>query len=138
MMAFRTALSLVNGSVAVGVGGAILFVPESVFGRFGILDAASPDLLSELRAPGAALLAAGAFMLVSAWKRRLRRAASLLALLVYGSYAVGRLVSWTLDGMPSGALLAAMAVEVLLAALSLLALQRPADGFPAAGRGRWA
>lgn len=137
MIASGAAPPLVNGSVAVVIGGAILLFPESVFGRYGIVDTASPDLLSELRAPGALLLAGGVVMLASAWKRRLRRGACLLAMLVFGSYAAGRFVSWAVDGMPSGVLLVATAVEALLAALSFLALEHRVTGFSTAG-GRWA
>lgn len=138
MIAAASALPLLNGSVAIGVGVAVLFFPESMFGRYGIVDAASQDLLSELRAPGALLLGAGAVMLTSAWKRSLRRLACLLASLVYGSYALGRVVSWMIDGTPSGLLLAATTVEVLLALMSLFALQRQAPGTPVAARGTWA
>ena len=45
--------------------------------------------------------------------------------MVYGAYGISRLISLALDGMPSTSLVGALVIELVIAALCLLALARP-------------
>lgn len=84
---------------------------------------ASTDLLSETRAPGAALCAIGALLVFAAIRRRRLGAAALISTLLYLGYGGGRLVSMAVDGMPGGTIVVATIVELALGLASLVALR---------------
>ena len=103
-----------------GIGGSILFDPHTFFANNGIALGNNPNLLSEIRAPGGLLLAAGLVMLSGAIKRSIMRAAQITTIVVFGMYGGSRLLSIVLDGAPSGSLIGAMVLELFIAALAML------------------
>ena len=120
------ALLFVSGLVAVVIGATILLAPESLHASYGTELGAAPSLLSEIRAPGGALLAAGLLVLAGAFVTRLSFAALAVAATVYLSYGLSRLVSMALDGVPDSGLVAATVIELVLGGAAALAWTRSA------------
>lgn len=112
------------GAMAVGIGGAILAVPHAFFAVNGVALSDDPNLMSEIRAPGGLLFAAGAVMLAGALKQFATRLALMTAMVVYGAYGLSRLIGVALDGAPSTSLLAAIAIELFISALAAFLLTR--------------
>ncbi|MHC4378333.1 MAG: DUF4345 domain-containing protein [Planctomycetota bacterium] len=98
----RTYLILA-GLAATWIGFALVSDPHAFHATNGIELSSAANAMSEVRAPGAALLAFGAVL--------------------YLGYGFGRVVSVALDGNPGEGLLGAMAIEFVLGALALLCLR---------------
>lgn len=119
---------LIAGLCLAAVGGAILFTPRAFHAMNGIALSADPSAMSEVRAPGAALLVLGAAVVAGGLRRAWLRASAALGAAVYLSYAAARALSIALDGVPHEGLLHALAIEVVLgAACWLVALRSRAD-----------
>ena len=101
------------------IGGTILLVPHAFYASDGIVLGNDPSLLSEIRAPGGLLAIGGLLVLTGAFRQNLRPIALMLTVLIYGSFGLSRLVSLSLDGMPSNSLLIATAIELVVAAIGL-------------------
>lgn len=114
----------VSGLTALAIGACILLAPHAFYSGYGIALGQDPNLLSELRAPGAALAALGGLMLAGVARAALARVGLVCAFAVYLAFPGGRVVSLALDGMPSQGILGALAVELLLAGLLVLAFAR--------------
>lgn len=115
------------GLIGLGIGALMLFDPATLFGLNGVALGADPNLLSEIRAPGAALITLAAIVLAGAVRESMTRLAALIGLAVYLAYGVGRLVSIGLDGVPAESLIAAGAIEFVVGALcGVVYLGRPA------------
>ncbi|MEM1078611.1 MAG: DUF4345 domain-containing protein [Pseudomonadota bacterium] len=108
-----------SGITALVIGLSILFVPRTFYASYGITLDHNPNLLSELRAPGAGLASFGAIMLSGVWRAAFAPLAFKVALTVYLSFPAGRVVSLLADGVPSISILGALAVEVVIAGLLL-------------------
>ncbi|MEM7248172.1 MAG: DUF4345 domain-containing protein [Acidobacteriota bacterium] len=106
------ALLIGCSSIAVGIGAAILFFPTAFHASYGTTLGSDANLLSEIRAPGGALLALGCLMLIGAFVRSFTFASTSIAAAVYLSYGLSRLLSLGLDGMPDSGLLVAAALEL--------------------------
>ena len=119
----KVALGLA-GITALGIGAAILFAPHAFYASYGIVLDANPSLLSELRAPGAGLAALGAVMLAGIVRPALKQAAVMAALIVFIAFPAGRIVGLVADGAPSSGILAALVLELAIAALCLFAFRR--------------
>lgn len=107
------------GLIAAGIGLAILFFPAAFHATHGIdlspsSGLGSPSLLSEVRAPGGALVGLGLFMLIGVFSSSLFRPALTVAATVYLSYGGARLLSLGLDGTPDSALIGATILELIL------------------------
>ena len=125
-------LLVLSSLIAIGIGASILFAPASFHASNGIEIGLDPSLRSEVRAPGGALLALGALMLVGVFARSFTFASTAIAAAVYLSYGFARLLSIALDGMPESGLVLATAIELGLGAVLALLLLRSA-GRPAVG-----
>lgn len=110
----------VGGLTAISIGSAIALAPHAFYASYGIAIEADPNLLSELRAPGANLAVLGMIMLGGAIKASLFPAARLLAVSIFLAFALGRMLSWIVDGQPSVSIVAALAFELVLGALAAL------------------
>jgi len=110
------------GSLLLVIGTAILFAPNAFHGNNGIALGSNPNLLSEIRAPGALLAASGILILMGAFRNDMRSRAAQISVLVYGSFGIARVVSIALDGMPSSSLIGAMVLEFTVAILGLAVL----------------
>lgn len=120
----------VAGITSLGIGGSILAAPHAFYASYGIMLGSDPSLLSELRAPGAGLAAFGAVMLAGIVRPALRQSAVVAALIVFLAFPAGRILGLLTDGMPSGGILAALVLELAIAALCLFAFRRGTDPDP--------
>lgn len=117
-------LLLVSGLTAIGIGGAIVFLPATFYATYGIELGSDASLANEIRAPGGALVAMGLLMLAGVFLADFAFASTVIAAAVYLSYGVSRLLSMTLDGLPDAGLVGAAAFELAIGAASLLVLRR--------------
>lgn len=115
---------LISGLIAIGIGGAVLLAPAAFHASNGIELGADANLLSEVRAPGGALLALGAMMLIGLVVPSFTQASTAIAAAVYLAYGAARLLSVGLDGLPGPGLLVATAIELALGGLCAALLLR--------------
>ncbi len=118
------AILLLSGVVPVVVGGAILFAPTAFFAASGIVLSESSSLLSEIRAPGGALVTSGLLVMSGAFVPRLTFTSTVISTVMYLSYAASRILSMVVDGMPTGTLVNATILELVLGLVGLFALTR--------------
>ncbi len=111
----------VSGITALAIGSVITLVPHVFYASYGITLGEDPNLLSELRAPGAGLAVFGAIMLAGIVRTSMMPIALAVALTVYLAFPSGRIVGLVMDGIPSGSVLGALVVEVIIACLLLVA-----------------
>jgi hypothetical protein len=116
----------VAGVTSFGIGAFILAAPHAFYASYGIVPGPDPSLLSELRAPGAGLAAFGAVMLAGIVRPAMRQAAVVAALTIFIAFPAGRVLGLVVDGMPSGAILGALVLELAIAGLCLIAFRRGA------------
>ncbi|KAJ55143.1 membrane protein [Actibacterium mucosum KCTC 23349] len=113
----------ISGATALAIGTFITLAPHAFYASYGITLGPNPNLLSELRAPGAGLAVLGAIMLAGPIRAAMAPIALAVALTVYLAFPVGRIVGIVLDGMPSGSVIGALAIEVVIAGLLLVAFK---------------
>lgn len=124
---FDTALLVVASATATLIGASLALDPIGFEASAGLELTADPALLSELRAPGGALLLIGLFLGLGALRKVPRPTALLVGALLYLGYALGRAIGVGLDGAASEGLLVAMGIELVIGAGCLAAyLRRPA------------
>ena len=114
----------VSGLTALGIGTAILANPPAFFTAYGIEVGEDASLLSELRAPAAGLAAFGAVMLMGIWRPSLALVSRITALTVFLAFPAGRVVGMIADGLPSDAVLGALAFELIVAVICIVAFRR--------------
>ena len=119
----KIALGL-SGITALTIGAFILFAPHAFYASYDITLGEDANLLSELRAPGAGLAAFGLLMLLGIRRHAILPISTAAALTVFIAFPVGRLVGLAADGMPSGNVIGALVVELIIAALCLAAFRR--------------
>ena len=112
----------ISGLIGVAIGASILLAPAQFHGTHGIELGADPNLLSEVRAPGRALLVLGSLMLAGVFVKSFTFASTLIAAAVYLAYGASRLLSMGLDGVPDAGLLGATAIELLIGSACAAAL----------------
>lgn len=114
----------IAGITALGIGGFILGAPHAFYASYGIELGTDTNLLSELRAPAANLTALGAIMLAGIVRPAWWRVSATVALTVFVAFPVGRIIGLAVDGMPSANVLGALAIEIVIGALCLIAFWR--------------
>ncbi|MEM9377014.1 MAG: DUF4345 domain-containing protein [Pseudomonadota bacterium] len=107
------------GALLRGIGAAMLTNTEKFLAMSDVQIDLNPSLLSELKAPSVLLILAGAIMLVGGIRTRFADLGLTVGGVVYGSYGLARLVGMVIDGLPTGSLLIATAIELVLAGLLL-------------------
>ena len=117
-------LLVLSSLIAMGIGAMILIAPAQFHAGYGIELGTDSNLLSEVRAPGGALLVLGALMLVGVFVRSFTHASASIAAAVYLAYGMSRLVSIGLDGMPGEGLVAAMAIELVIGVATVVTMVR--------------
>jgi hypothetical protein len=117
-------LLVICGLIAIGIGASILFAPAQFHASYGTELGTNANLLSEIRAPGGALLVLGFLMLIGVVVKPFALASTSIAAAVYSAYGVSRLLSIGLDGRPGDGLLTATAIELLLGVACTVALIR--------------
>ena len=111
---FLKIVLFVSGLIAMGIGGAILFVPELFHAANGIELGGSSSLLSEVRASGGALLAMGTLIMLGSFFAGLTFTSVVVSSLLYLSYGLSRILGMTVDGMPAEGLVQAAALELVI------------------------
>lgn len=119
-------LLVLSSIVAVLIGTSILFAPASFHASNGIEFATDASTLSEVRAPGGALLALGALMLVGLFVKAFAVTSLSVAAAVYLAYGVSRVIGLAIDGIPADGLVVATLIELALGSSALIALIRMA------------
>lgn len=125
----------IAGATALGIGAAIVVAPQAFYAGYGIALGTDPNLLSELRAPAAGLAALGAIMLAGAFRPTWTPVSATVALAVFLAFPAGRLVGIALDGLPSSAVLGALAIELAIGLLCVAAFRRRPSATTSAGGG---
>ncbi len=110
----QRAILALGGLVGLGIGLAMLLIPDAFHGSAGIVLDGNASLMSEMRAFGGVLLALSLVVLLGAVISQLTFTAAVVASLVYLSYGLSRLLSMAMDGMPSEMLIGATALEILM------------------------
>lgn len=111
------------GVTALGIGACILLAPQAFYASYGISLGGDANLLSELRAPGAGLAGFGLLILLGIRRHTALPTAKTTALTVFIAFPAGRLVGIAVDGMPSGSILGALVIELMIAVLCLAAFR---------------
>ena len=107
-----------SGLVLLAVGGLLLFAPTVMHASNGVHLGDDASLLSDVRAPGGALLALGAIIMAGPFAPWLTLPAAMISATVYLAYGFSRLLSIALDGVPAPGLVYATGIELVLGALS--------------------
>ncbi len=116
----RRAVLSGSGSLLGLIGGALMFTPKEFLEMSHVIVERDPGLMSELVAPSGVLIITSAFMMLGAIKPRFANTGLSMGAIVYGSYGIGRLISMALHGLPSGSLVAAMVIELAVAAVLIV------------------
>lgn len=120
MPTFARALLIVSGLLAATIGTALLIAPVAFHAASGTDLGRDANLLSEIRAPGGALLVLGMLMLVGAFDAAFHRSALTIGAAVFLAYGLARVVSLVLDGLPADGLLLALVIELAIGAACLM------------------
>ena len=113
----------IGGVTALAIGTMITLAPHAFYASYGISLGQDPNLLNELRAPGAGLAVFGALMLAGIVRAAMAPIALAVALTVFLAFPAGRVVGIVMDGIPSGSVIGALAFEIIIAALLLAAFK---------------
>ncbi|GAB5430887.1 DUF4345 domain-containing protein [Rhodobacteraceae bacterium R_SAG7] len=120
---FQQIILGISGVTACAIGTLIALAPHAFYASYGITLGQDPNLLNELRAPGAGLAVFGALMLAGMFRAAMVPIALGVALTVYLAFPAGRIVGIVLDGMPAGSVIGALGFEILIAGLLLVAFR---------------
>lgn len=121
---FEKSALLISGLTAIVIGGMITVMPHVFYAGYGITIGNDPNLLSELRAPGAGLVAFGSLILLGVWRSALAQLAMTATLVVFLAFPAGRVIGIALDGLPSTGIIWALILEIAIAVLCLFAFRR--------------
>ncbi|MEM7030968.1 MAG: DUF4345 domain-containing protein [Chloroflexota bacterium] len=121
----------VSGLILLGIGSATLFAPVAFLGTSNIDLGGQVNLLSEIRAPGAALLASGLVIILGVFVANLTFTSTVISTLVFLSYGIGRILSIVIDGLPAQEFVAVTVVEMIigLAGVFVLLKYRESDSY---------
>lgn len=111
------------GTTATAIAGFILAAPHTFYASYGIHLGHDPSLLSELRAPAAGLLTLGLLMFVGIFQQKWVSVSIAAALTVFTAFPAGRLIGLAVDGVPSRGIIAALIIELIIAALCIIAFR---------------
>lgn len=120
---FQKAVLIAAGLIAAAIGVGLITIPVAFYASNGIALPDSASMYSETRAPGGALVASGILMVLGAFVSRLSFTALVMSSVLYLAYGVTRVVSMAIDGPPAPNLLIAMAGELIVGAICVIALR---------------
>lgn len=112
----------IAGLMLLTIGGSVLLTPQAFYANDGVLLGNDPSLLSEVRASGGMLTGGALLIFAGIVRPAVRSLSTTLSVLIYGSFGLSRLLSLTIDGMPSNNLLVATAIELTVAVIGLIIL----------------
>lgn len=120
-----TRFTLFGAGLMMLVAGALHLVAPQMMMREPGIDLVTVNHLHVVRAAyGGAYLGIAALFLAGALNRVAARATLTAVLLIFGGFALGRVVSLAVDGVPVGLYLGVLAAEVFFAACALLAMRK--------------
>jgi len=105
---------LFAGLLATVIGTLILVAPVIFYEGYDIDLAGKVDLLNETRASGGGLLVYGLLITFGSFLKPLMFSAAIASTCLYLSYGFSRLISITLDGVPTTGLVQAMILEIIV------------------------
>lgn len=114
----------ISGLVAISVGGGILIMPESFYAASGINLNGNVSLLNEVRASGGMIFVVGVIIMAGVYITKLTYAATIVSILLYLTYALSRLMSMVIDGIPAEALIQAVILEIIIGLLCVFAFMK--------------
>lgn len=109
---------LISGLIATGI---ILFLPAAFHATNGIDLGGNSSLLSEVRAPGGALMASGILIMSGAFVAKLTFTFAVVSTLLYFSYGLSRILSMAVDGLPAERLVQAAVLELVIGLVCIYA-----------------
>ena len=134
MTSFQKFVLALAGFIALAIGSSITLIPQAFYASYGIVLGSDPNMLSELRAPGANLAFLGGVMLAGLFKPAWTSTAVTVAFAVFLAFPLGRIVGIVFDGIPSNSVLGALLIEVFLALVLVLAFRRGRKMAPELGQ----
>ena len=127
MSKFQKIVLGLAGFTAFAIGSFITLTPYAFYASYGIALDSDPNLLSELRGPGANLAALGTVVMAGLFVRSLYKISITIALVIFLAFPVGRIIGIVADGIPSESVLAALAIEVIVGGLLLMAFGKGSE-----------
>ncbi|WP_028980042.1 DUF4345 domain-containing protein [Sporocytophaga myxococcoides] len=110
------------GLIGMIIGASLLIIPIAFEASAGIRLDNEVNILSEVRAPGGTLMAAGILIASGAFVSGMTYISIVLAALFYLSYGLSRTISIILDGLPTDTLVMATVSEIIIGLISLYLL----------------
>ncbi len=114
----------VTGMIGVIIGASLLLNPIEFEASAGIHLENEVNILSEVRAPGGTLMAAGILIASGAFISGMTYISIILAALFYLAYGISRTISILLDGVPTDTLVMATVSEIIIGSISLYILSK--------------
>ncbi|MDF3818405.1 DUF4345 domain-containing protein [Leptospira sp. 96542] len=119
----------ITGILLVFLGFLIILNPRVLFETNQVELGTDPNLLSEIKAPGGALLAFGLLLCFSLVRSKIRTMALGSTAVFLLGYGFARIVSIAFDGMPAPSLVTAMVMEIGLGLVCLWAGVQTKENF---------
>jgi len=111
---------IISGLLLSVIGALTTFNPINIKIEEGIDLAGNASALNDVRSFGMLLLFTAVFSLTGAFKRTIRKSATISVFLLFLSLGVGRVLSMILDGMPSDGIVKATGLEMILGVSGLI------------------
>ncbi|NEO86666.1 MAG: DUF4345 domain-containing protein [Spirulina sp. SIO3F2] len=124
MSKFQKVMLGLAGFTAFAIGSLITLAPHAFYASYGFALDNNPTLLSELRGPGANLAVLGAIVMAGLFVKSISKISIAIALIIFLAFPVGRVIGIAADGLPSENVLAALAVEMIVGLLLLVAFAK--------------
>lgn len=110
------------GIIGIIIGASLLLTPIAFEASAGIRLDNEVNILSEVRAPGGTLMAAGILIASGAFISGMTYISIVLTALFYLSYGLSRTISIILDGLPTDTLVMATVSEIIIGLIGLYIL----------------
>ena len=112
----------IAGLMFIGVGLATMLIPVGFVARNGVDISGQITLLNDYRGSGGVILGSGILIMLGVFYSKMRYTSTLLASVLYISFAIGRAISIAMDGMPAEGLVKATVVELIVGFAATFAL----------------
>jgi len=110
----------ISSVLLIVVGFHTLKSPIAMYVRSGAVLPNDVNILNSVRASSCLLLGCGLLIMLGIVIKKLTYTSTLLTILVYYSYGIGRVISILVDGMPSKEIIQATIVEFIVGSIALL------------------
>ena len=109
------------GLLILVVGSATLFFPLEFSAKHGVNLAQDVSLFNDIRGLGGLMLASGLIIISGAFIKKMSFTASVVGSVMYLTFAMARIISIVLDGLPAEGLVKATVVETVVGLVVLAA-----------------